>query len=40
MLFIGGGLTLIFLHNFRKHAPFPQKDPRMGEVLKNQAHSH
>jgi len=40
VLFIGGGLTLIFLHNFRKHAPFPQKDPRMGEVLKNQAHSH
>ena len=39
MLFIGGGLTLIFLYNFRKHAPFPQKDPRMGEVLKNQAHS-
>lgn len=40
MLLIGGGLTLIFLHNFRKYAPFPQKDPRMGEVLKNQAHSH
>ena len=40
LLFVGGGLALIFMHNFRKYAPFPQKDPRMGEVLKNQAHSH
>ena len=40
MLFIGGGLMIIFLKNFRRHPRFPQKDPRMCEVLKNQAHSH
>lgn len=33
LMFMGGVLTLWFLRNFRAHAPFPQKDPRMAEAL-------
>jgi len=39
MLFIGGCLAWLFLRMVNKHPAFPQKDPRMHEVLKNQAHS-
>lgn len=33
MAFMGGVLALWFLRNYRAHAPFPQKDPRMAECL-------
>ena len=39
LLFIGGCLAWLFLRMVNKHPAFPQKDPRMHEVLKNQAHS-
>jgi hypothetical protein len=31
--FIGGVLGLVFLKYFRSHAPYPVKDPRLGESL-------
>jgi hypothetical protein len=31
--FIGGVLTLVFLKNFKNHAPYPVKDPRLGESM-------
>lgn len=33
MAFMGGVLAIWFLREFRAHAPFPQKDPRMAECL-------
>jgi len=33
MAFIGGVLTMVFLKYFNAHAPYPLKDPRLGEAL-------
>lgn len=33
MAFFGGVLSLVFLKYFRSHAPYPLKDPRLGEAL-------
>ena len=33
MAFIGGGVALYFVRAYTKHAPYPQKDPRIAEGL-------
>jgi hypothetical protein len=33
MAVIGGVLALVFTRMFAKHAPYPQKDPRIAEGL-------
>lgn len=33
MAFIGGALSFVFVYYFKKHPPYPLKDPRMEEAL-------
>jgi hypothetical protein len=33
LAFMGGFLSRAFLKNFNRHAPFPQKDPRLPEAM-------
>ena len=33
MAFMGGCVSLVFLHFFKKGAPYPQKDPRIAETM-------
>ena len=38
LAFIGGFLAWVFLRNFAKHPPFPQRDPRLLEAMGVSAH--
>jgi hypothetical protein len=38
LAFIGGVLTLVFLKYLKSHAPYPLKDPRLGESLAELGH--
>ena len=33
MAFMGGCVSMVFLHFFKKNAPYPQKDPRIAETM-------
>ena len=33
MAFMGGCLSMIFIHFFKSNPPYPQKDPRIAETM-------
>ena len=33
LAFMGGCLSVVFIHFFKKHPPYPQKDPRIAETM-------